>query len=521
MSRRILGVELDARSAVVVEVREGWRRYVLERYLCLDLPADSADEKGWAEARDALQGWVGARRRPFLVAAGFPGTDGFSALLHFPFRRVSQIHQLIKSEMESHMPLAAEEAVADFVPQPRSPRKGMEVLGVAASKAALSRHLEMLAGLGVFPDRLDFAPLADLRACRALLPDCGKSTVGVVKVSDAHVSFSLSVRGCPAYIRTFRIRPYGGARAPGLLPGGEPLLAGAGGSDESRREWFLSLARDLRFTLQSLAEQLDAEAAPGQLVLTGGGANLSDLSAFLERELEIPCHPISRASSAAVSGKDFPFTEDLGRISGALGAALGSATRLREGFNLRRDEFAPQRGWREFRRPVIAAGLAAVFACGVGVADLSLKIRRDERRLEALETDVRSHFHKIFPEAKAVSNPERQVMLRIQDQARRLELLQGSSLNGSTPLELMAKISQAVPPSLKVRLNLLEFDEGGMSVRGETLSFEAVDQIKSLLARMKGFEGLELRNAHLLTGEKGVQFHMRVRFNGTNAGRGR
>ncbi|MFQ5894274.1 MAG: hypothetical protein ACE5JJ_00435 [Nitrospinota bacterium] len=512
MARRILGVELGARSVKAVGIRHGWRRCVLERVLCLDLPASTPEEGDWSEAREALRGWAGRRGRAPFIVASFPGTGAIAAFLRLPFRQVSKIKQVIKFEMERVLPLPVEETVADFAVTAGPNREGLEVLAVAVPKVALARYLQGLAEVGVVPDRVDFAPLADLRAWRALGGSLPDGPTGVVNIGATHTSIVLADGGRPVFIRAIRrgadqtfSRP-GAERADGL-PGRE-----SGPTHASAPDGIASLVRELQLTLHACDKLPGLEGGVARLVLTGDGAALPGLAHRLESALGIPCQPMAWEAGAALVAGEVPTPEAVVTVSGALGAALGAARPLGARLNLLREEFARREGWRELRRPVLAAGAAAALAGALLVADLALKVRRGEERMRRVRAEVHSLFRAALPAAGRTVSPERQLAARVEAQARRLALLMGSRLNGLTPLGALAELSEAIPAALPVRLLELEMDDRGISLRGETLSFEAVDRIKSLLARRKGFEGLEVTQARLLPGERGVRFHMRLRF---------
>ena len=86
----------------------------------------------------------------------------------------------------------------------------------------------------------------------------------------------------------------------------------------------------------------------------------------------------------------------------------------------------------------------------------------------------------------------------------------GNPAMGESALALISLISAAVPASLKLRLSQLSVDEGGISLKGVTLTFEAVDRIKILLSQKGGFEKPEVKQARLLTNRRGVEFFLHI-----------
>lgn len=205
-------------------------------------------------------------------------------------------------------------------------------------------------------------------------------------------------------------------------------------------------------------------------------------------------------------------------VSRRIGAALGTASAALpwQGarFNLRREEYALREGWQELKIPVAAATAAVLFAFGALAADVAVKVRLEEHRLREAEVQVRSVLAEVFPGSRRVMDPRRQLEAQVLAQARRLAVLRGGSPRVGGPVDVVARISRAVPGSLPLRLNRIEVDEAGVSFDGETTTFEAVDQVKSRLSREPGFEKLEVRQARQIQGKQAVHFSVRISFAG-------
>lgn len=510
MFRRVVGVELSGSSLHAVAVRWGWKHPILDGVLCLDLPDEEGNEDAWRGAREALRGWQAARGRPAMTVASLPGTEGFPANLRFPFRRISQIRKVIKPEMEGEIPLPIEETVVDFFPAPRPDAEGLDVFAVAVPKAALVRHLSLLERLGISPGRMHYSPLAELGAALKLMPEHAERVLGIVHVDPGYVSFLVAKDGMPVRLRAFRRR--------------FPSKPGSGGKEGDERKErgseVDSIVRELQITLRSWQASLENGFEIGHLALTGKAAS-AGLTHIIEDALEIPCRPLTWGAWASlVSDQPLP-PQTMARVSAALGASLGALNPIQKSFDLRREEFAPREGWGELKRPLFAATAAVLATGGIALGDLTLKVRRAERRLFAVENQVRSLFDEVFPEGKRIVDPQSQLAARVQEQSNRIALLVGSVSNGGGPLDVIAKIHRAIPASLRVRLNRLEVDDLGVLLEGETVSFEGVERIKSGLGGEAGFERLEVRQARLLEGRQGVHFLMRVRFSARPMERGR
>jgi type II secretory pathway component PulL len=257
-----------------------------------------------------------------------------------------------------------------------------------------------------------------------------------------------------------------------------------------------------------------------RLVLTGE-AGSKELARAIEETLGVPCRLISWEKEAGLASARALSPEVLARVGACLGAGLSALNPFQTSFDLRREELMAGEGWRGLKRPALAAASAALVLGVAAYGDLALKVRREERRLEAAERQVRSVFDEVFPPGRRIVDPQSQLTARVQEQAQRLAFLTGSTGNGDGPLDVMAKVSRAVPSALKVRVDRLEVDDMGVSLEGETVSFEGVDRIKSGLMNEPGFERLEVKQARLAEGKQEVHFLMRIPFPASPAGKQR
>ncbi len=495
MAETLIGVELEGRSFAAAKIRRGWKRATLVDFFFAELPESSEEPEKWEKVRTAFQDWAGNGGTTPVIAS-LPGDEAIPVRIHFPFHNHSKIEQVLKAEIESHVPLAVNDSVVDFIPTGGKSRDGLEVIAVAAAKKTLSLQLESLAALDIVPEVVTYSPMAVLRAVLALAPSNENEVLGVIHLGGGYVSFSLCDGGRPLFIRTFRT-----ARDLGS--------AGEGGDSKSSLDK-VSLLRDLQFTLRACSQSLGRENPVGRLVLSGKGADLDSLAAQLEAGLGVPCRPVEWKSGIRMAGGNISSQKNLARGACALGGVLSHAKPLGKVLDLRREEFARPQGWRELRRPIAAAVAAAVVAFGIGVADMSLKVRHAERRLQTAQSSVQSVLNEVFPSGKSVISPGPQITSRLREKARRLNVLMGNPAMGESALALIARISAAVPASLKLRLSQLSVDEGGISLKGVTLTFEAVDRIKVLLSQKGGFEKPEVKQARLLSNRRGVEFFLHI-----------
>ena len=486
---------MDGSSLQAVCLRWEWKRPILEDVLCIDLPREAEGEESWDGGRQAWAGWRASLGRTIRISAALPGPEGFPCRLHFPFRRLSQVRKVIKSEMEGRIPLPIEETVVDFLPLSPGSGGGMGAFAVAVPKAAISRYLAQLNRLEIVPDRLDFSPLALLRMAVGSAMETGEVPSGFLYIGRGYASVAVVKSGQPLFLRSFRMR----------------------GSGEERpidpAEEIACLVREVLLSLRGWEEAPGSDLSVSRLAICGDG-DLASIAPALEMQLGIPCGALSLAEPPMVSAARALPPEVSRRIGAALGTASAALPWRGARFNLRREEYALKEGWQELKMPVAAAAAAALFAFGALAADVAVKVRLEDRRLREAEAQVRSMLTEVFPGSRRVMDPRRQLEAQMLAQARRLAVLDGGSPAAGGPVDVVARISRAIPSSLPLKLNRLEVDEAGVSFEGETTTFEAVDQIKSRLSREPGFAKLEVRQARQIQGKQAVQFSARISFAG-------
>lgn len=500
MASRYIGIELDGTYFTAVKVRQRWKRPCLESFFFCDLPEDMNRLEEWEKVQMSFQEWAGNWLGSTPIMAALPGDDGIPVRMLFPFRKFSKIEQVIKVQIEGHVPLTVDDSVVDFIPIGKKGEEGLEVIAIAAAKKTIRGQLERLAALNIVPTQLTYSPLTSIRTVLSLKPADRNQVLGIVHVGSGYASFSLCEGGVPSFIRTIHIhRP----------PDAESEMPGRGRTLDQD-----SLLRDLRFTLRACAQALGREVSIERIILSGGGADLNSLAVLLETGLGIPCQPIAWENGLSAPSGGAPSSKTVARVCCSIGAALLADKPFSKGFDLRREEFALSRGWRGLRRPIAAAVVAALLALGIGLADLSLKVRQAERRLDAAEAQVQAVLREVFPQGSQIISPGPQIASRVQDKTRRLNLLMGNPALGESALDVIARISAAIPPSLKIRLNQLSVDEGGVSLKGATLTFEAVDRVKNLLSEKAGFAKPEVKQARLQSDRKGVEFFIHIPMDG-------
>jgi Tfp pilus assembly protein PilN len=192
----------------------------------------------------------------------------------------------------------------------------------------------------------------------------------------------------------------------------------------------------------------------------------------------------------------------------AFGLAMRQLRRHALGLDFRREEFALRRSYDEIRAQLLSIGGMMALLVGLSLFDLYYHLHAKEIRYAHLQSQVEALFRETFPEVRRVSNE----MTQAREKLREIEAnLKGvGSLSGAqgSALEMLRELAVRTPPGLQVKLTDLTISTEGISISGETLSFDGVDGLKKAYASSPYFEEVKVSQARAATGGKGVEFKL-------------
>jgi type II secretory pathway component PulL len=118
---------------------------------------------------------------------------------------------------------------------------------------------------------------------------------------------------------------------------------------------------------------------------------------------------------------------------------------------------------------------------------------------------------KIFRTAFPKSPPMKDVNKFFEDRIKSMdrEVAAGGVTNvGMAPLQVLAEISLKVDSQLDVKINEFTSDEREFAISGSTVSFAAVEKLKSCIEQIKDIKDVEIQNIDI---EAAKQVRFRIR----------
>lgn len=468
MPNRILALDLEGGHLAAVLVETSFRSY---RFVS-QMAVERDEERSLAEQlRDFLEAH---RLEADTVLSALPARSASFRILELPFRDRRKIQQIVPFEIETQVPIALENAIASFQILSRGD-SGTRVFAALAPRGAVEEHLKALGDAGLDPAIVDFSPLSTLNVLQLFEGD-RPERYAFLHVRGGQTTLALQNGDG---LEGLRVLDLGKAMAP---------------------ESFL---REVFWTLRSFeGERADPRSFDGLPVLVAGSLPeevfrglTGRLGLRLQRLEELPLRHVPDALRA-----------EQGTFAAAIGLALREISEQPTvGLDFRQEEFAYQRGQQEIRGHLarlggLAAAVLVLFLVSNFVSWWTLSSRYEE-----LRDAVREVFVATLPGETQILDETLQLAQAIDGLRQRVQP-GGSS---ASALEVLREASTLAPPEPRMNASELVFDGETLRLRGETESFEAVEEIKTKLSRSTLFQDVQVRDPRT-NAEGRVEFRLNV-----------
>ncbi len=339
--KKRLVLDIGTSAVRLAEVSKSKSGYQLTRYFQKEFDSDpSFDEEKRRKLRSAALKEVLKQSKARLrkVIFGVPGQSVFTRSRTLPPVPEYKVNQIVKYEIQQQIPFGLDQIAMDYQVLSRNEQGGYEVMMAAIKVDVVDKHLDVLKSVKASVAEVDVCPLAAYNwlktvgdfgnqgECVALV-DIGATTTDIVIERDGQFRFTrpLNVGGndvTKAMAAAFNME-FAAAeklkRERGFAPTGDPQKDGRGG--EVIGEALQRLATEV---MRSFAyfRSLPGGGQVSRVVLSGGGARLRNIAAFLQRQLGMEvrmAQPLKgiEVSAGAKGVKDAPE-----QASAVLGMAL-------------------------------------------------------------------------------------------------------------------------------------------------------------------------------------------------------
>jgi general secretion pathway protein L len=427
-----LGIDIGSTSVKAALVRSTYRKVALVR-------VTTAEVAEGAPAADAVRAAVlrvmeGERQLPDSNAVAIDGSRAAIHRLLLPAAAQKQLLDVLTYELEAQIPFDIEGAVFDWRLLEKATDDGqLPIVAAVARVDDVRARIDLVReALSQEPERVGVGAFSLAALVPHLPPMADGETVAVVDLGAKASEVLVLEGGEPVFART-------------LSTGTEGLPATAE-----------RLARELRVSFA--AHRAQGGAAPARVFLCGGGAFVSGAEGFLSGSLDVPVQvlPEPQIDATALSPESM---RELPKYAKAVALALSLAGRG-AGMNLRRGPLSFERGfaWVRERIPVLA-GLAAVILVSF-VFSAWARLHGVHKEREALQ-DALGQVTKEVLGTEATTAQDAQDLL-----AKETALSDEDPMPHADGFDVMVKLSQAVPSSMKHDVDELDLQKSHVSVRG-------------------------------------------------------
>jgi Tfp pilus assembly PilM family ATPase len=429
-------------------------------------------------------------------AVSIPGEQVSYRNLQMPFRDKKKIRQTLVFELETMVPVPAEDLIVDFTMIDRSDKS--EVLAASVRREDVARYLAYLKAHGVDPEVMNVGcvPILSWLLNQEGIPDDGL----LVDFGYSKHTMILFLKRRLALIRIFPFKR-SSAQQPGSNENEMPPP-----TDESHLRSFCTQVQN---TLHAFASQTATTVNPERVFVTGIATSHADIENTLSRLLELPVETIQVSRDPKINlDSDVTREWNSALMDSALALAVGEG-KPQLGFNFRRDEFETKRVYFVGVKSVvkIAAVLGAILllvSVDLGIDYFSL--RKQYRTVDEQITQV---FKQTLPGVKRVVDPVAQMGAEINALKKTASSVPGIG-TGTRVLDLLREFSMRVPEAADVHVAQVVVDPDGVQIKGDTDTFNTVDTIKKGLEPSSYFTEVTISSANLDRSGDRVKFEMKL-----------
>ena len=243
------------------------------------------------------------------------------------------------------------------------------------------------------------------------------------------------------------------------------------------------------------------------LSVSGGTAQLTNLSAYLSEKMGVPVAPLPLITSGGLSLD--PQNRLL--MPHAYGLSMRTVADGRfSQVNLLKDEFAYRTEIRGKKGKMVYVGVFLGLVLALFAFDGVNRYTAKNRRYLELKREIRRVFEETFPEVKQIVEERQQMkgkILELQRESQALASLGGLPVTG---LGLIREVSERIPPGVEVDVDTFSFDAEKVRLSGRTDSFESVDRILKALQEVDLFENVSLSTAKVDAKDNKVDFKLSI-----------
>ena len=485
MNRNFIGFDIRKDGLFAVLLKSGFKKSAITGFAYQPFEEPDNLEESLPIALEKVSEVIDLGGASCLVSVS---TNEFSYRnIEVPFQQPKKILQVLPYELEPVLPIPVDELAIDFLKITSSQDENKTaVIASSANLAWVKGVIGTFEKYGVTVDGVVPAgyPLAvHLRT----QPDVAKSWL-LIDLSDHLCNIIIVYSGQIHLIRSIPIEP-------------------------ESVNFTSQLITHLQRTIAGFESQFSVTPDVNRIFISGSYLTDDTQIHQLQQELQrayAPTNVAEIASDLELDSTVEQYKWDPVQYSPALAAALMAGSGY-TGINFRKGTLAPKGGIGEHKNAVIKFAIAASIVSIIFLASLIIETSLLEKRADRLQDQMVEVFKSTFPDAKKIIRPAvaDQMRTRILEAKKTAIVPIGPELK-IKPIDVLKRISQNIPANLDIKLTKLVTGDQGILISGTTDSFNAVDELKTKLENIDGFESVKINSANMERSGNRVRYKIKI-----------
>jgi len=409
--------------------------------------------------------------------------------IEVPFDNIDTVRQIIKSEIEPHLPFPVENVVVDFYDTETAPEGKMNVMLTAVSKTVMGEHLDLMHSAGLEPEVVDVDFLSifntvsrlrpDLKAQNYMIVDVGASRTTVVYVADNKPMAvrSIPVAGDVMTLSIAREADIAVEEAERLKIEQGDALYEEGGGEAGKVNAGLGKAlerfhQELTRTIRYFSSQI-AESDYSRIILTGASARLKNLDQFLTGLFSAP----TEALTIEQVPDNIAVECDPAEFATAIGTALAGIGECDYPQDFRREEYTYPETLRRVAKYLYSAGALLAAVIVVFLVGLVNRVNSYEGQLRQYRNSTAGLIKRIDPNARDMD--EKAVGAKLEELRKEIEFLKGKT--PSSTINVLKDFSERIPEEMKLQVDSFYISERKIDMKGTIEQQSDIYVLKQLL----------------------------------------
>jgi len=452
---------------------------------------DGAPKRSVSEDIKSLMDETGLDADTCVVS--LPEKDVMYRSIRRPFGDRKKLSATIGPEIETLLPTGEGELIFDFVVTGKDDA-GQTVLNCMATHTPpVQMRITELNNAGLDPELVDSPSASMIAGARNLFELTSDTRYVVVHIGMGDTSVAVfhgnNVRLIDGFPIGFDViaREISRGSVADIVAKKEAIDGGAAA---------MEIVREIGLALARLDEKLEGYV----LILTGYARFIKDLPKCFEDTLTINME-LPATTDVVFDGSVEDLLDSFMAVSLAFrGTDSKDSTDFRQGdlaFTKKMEKIKGYAG-------LLAKVCIALFLIWIG--GLALDVHLKGVIKDNLEAQIHKEFETVMPSGTPIVVPVKQMEQYIEQISKDIGV--GSSQGQDTPLNIIRAISVNIPEDIKVVIDAITIDQGGMTLSGKTDSYNNVDKIKIALSKIKDISDVKIVSANVDKADQSVRFKL-------------